>query len=201
MLSQSRNSTLGSHLPPTTDSTLVDISVFLPRALVAAVVWRSCTTRSLNWLVRLVTGMAALFVASCPLRSIISRFVISMVPNDGTPFFETLGAFVEPDTPAVLCGDFNTVVDAQLDCFGCNPDSPCAYTWPHSLAELVDGLDQHDVWRLQHPNTREYTGDDPVELKHRAWTCFGYRPFFYHSSCEWKFYRFSDPITLMSIYN
>jgi len=77
--------------------------------------------------------------------------------KEGTPFFESLGAFVEPDTPAVLCGDFNTVVDAQLDRFGCNPDSPWAYNWPHSLAELVDGLDLHDVWRLHHPNTREYT--------------------------------------------
>ena len=81
--------------------------------------------------------------------------------KDGCTFFESLGALIDPDTPTVLCGDFNTVVDAKLDRFGCNPDSQWAYNWPTSLADLVASLDLHDAWRLQHLADREYTWRRP----------------------------------------
>ena len=77
--------------------------------------------------------------------------------KEGAAFFNSLPALIDPDTPTVLCGDFNTVVDAHLNRFGCNPLSSWAYNWPTSLASLVETLDLHDAWRLQHPTTKEYT--------------------------------------------
>ena len=50
-----------------------------------------------------------------------------------------------------------TVVDAHLDRFGCNLLSSWAYNWPTSLASLVETLNLHDPWCLQHPATKEYT--------------------------------------------
>ena len=79
----------------------------------------------------------------------------------GFEFFGSLLALIDPNTPTVLCGDFNTVVDAQLDRFGCNPQSPWAYNWPTSLAALVETLDLHDAWRLHHPHNQEYTWRRP----------------------------------------
>ena len=79
----------------------------------------------------------------------------------GSAFFESLSALIDSDTPTVLCGDFNTVVDADLDRFGCNPHSPWAYNWPKPLASLVETLDLHDAWRLHHPTAKEYTWRRP----------------------------------------
>ena len=81
--------------------------------------------------------------------------------KDGLEFFNSLRALIDPDTPTILCGDFNTVVDAELDRSGCNPSSPWAYNWPSSLASLVDTLDLQDAWRLKHPTAREYTWRRP----------------------------------------
>ena len=48
-------------------------------------------------------------------------------PNTAKPastFFESLYQVLDPDTPTVLCSDFNTVVDPIKDRFGCNSQSP-----------------------------------------------------------------------------
>ena len=81
--------------------------------------------------------------------------------KEGSVFFQSLGALIDPDTPTVLCGDFNGVVDAQLDRLGCNPDYRWAYNWPSSLVDLIASLDLHDGWRLHHPATKTYTWHRP----------------------------------------
>lgn len=76
-------------------------------------------------------------------------------------FFESLHAVLDPDTPIVLCGDFNTVVDSKLDRFGCNPDSVWAYNWSTSLTNLMSTYDLHDVWRVRHPDEQSFTWKRP----------------------------------------
>lgn len=77
--------------------------------------------------------------------------------SDGDPFFEDLLSRLHPALQTILCGDFNTVVDASLDRRGCNPSSPWAYNWPSALSTLTHQMDLHDIWRLRHPRTQAYT--------------------------------------------
>ena len=85
-------------------------------------------------------------------------------PNEcgpGEAFFQPLLPEIDPTIPTVLCGDFNTVPDAVLDRFGCNPSSPWAYSWPACLSSLTSSPDLVDIWRLRHPGEREYTWRRP----------------------------------------
>ena len=75
----------------------------------------------------------------------------------GEAFFQTLLPDIDPTIPTVVCGDFNTVPDAVLDRFGCNPSSPWTYSWPASLSSFTSSHDLVDIWRLHHPGEREYT--------------------------------------------
>ena len=79
----------------------------------------------------------------------------------GEEFFEEILPLMDPSLPTVLCGDFNTVPDANLDRVGCNTDSYWSYSWPLSLSLLTQGMDLVDVWRQQHPFVREYTWRRP----------------------------------------
>ena len=81
--------------------------------------------------------------------------------RDGDLFFESLYSVLDPDTPLILCGDFNTVVDPVLDRRGCNPSSPWAYNWPQSIAQLTSTFDLHDAWREKHPSAQQYTWHRP----------------------------------------
>ena len=50
-------------------------------------------------------------------------------PNTKQPaqrFVESIYAALSADLPVCLCGDYNTVVNANLARFGCNPESPWA---------------------------------------------------------------------------
>jgi hypothetical protein len=85
-------------------------------------------------------------------------------PNTAKPastFFESLYQVLDPDTPTVLGGDFNTVVDPIKDRFGCNSQSPSAYNWSVTLHHLMSTYDLHDAWRTIHPNAQEYSWHRP----------------------------------------
>jgi exonuclease III len=81
-------------------------------------------------------------------------------PNTAKPastFFESLYQVLDPDTPTVLCGDFNNVVDAIKDRFRCKSQTPSAYNWSVTLHNLMSTYDLYDVWRTIHPNAQEYS--------------------------------------------
>lgn len=79
----------------------------------------------------------------------------------GCKFFESLYSHLDTSTPTILCGDFNTVPDATKDRRGCNPSSPWAYNWSPTLHSLMETYDLHDIWRLHHPDTLDYTWRRP----------------------------------------
>lgn len=81
--------------------------------------------------------------------------------QDGIEFFASLLPLLDPTLQTILCGDFNTVVDASIDRRGCNASSPWAYNWPSTLANLTSEMDLHDIWRLRHPTRQEYTWHRP----------------------------------------
>ena len=88
------------------------------------------------------------------------QFVNVYGPNQkqpGVTFFQSILPLVDPSLPTIVCGDFNTVVDTTIDRIGCNPHSPWAYNWPHTLAALTTNLDLVDIWRQRHPHERAYT--------------------------------------------
>ena len=88
------------------------------------------------------------------------QFVNVYGPNQkqpGVTFFQSILPLLDPSLPTIVCGDFNTVVDATIDRIGCSPQSPWAYNWPHTLAALTTNLDLVDIWRQRHPHERAYT--------------------------------------------
>jgi hypothetical protein len=76
---------------------------------------------------------------------------------EGEAFFEAVVPRIEAAMSTVVCGDFNTVVNPDLDRRGCNSSSPWAYNWPTSLSVLTSHFNLVDVWRVRHPDAREYT--------------------------------------------
>ncbi len=79
----------------------------------------------------------------------------------GEEFFTSILPHIDPSLPIVLCGDFNTVVDPQIDRLGCNPSLYWAYNWPLSLSQLTSHLNLVDIWRKRHPLQRQYTWHRP----------------------------------------
>ena len=77
--------------------------------------------------------------------------------NAGIEFFQSILPMLNVSLPTLICGDFNTVVDPLIDRTGCNPTSPWAYNWPHTLATLTDDMNLVDIWRSRHPCERSYT--------------------------------------------
>ena len=75
----------------------------------------------------------------------------------GQIFFESLFPALDPDIPLFLGGDFNTVVNANIDRLGCNPSSAWAYNWSATLKNLMDTFDLKDCWREKHPSAVEFT--------------------------------------------
>lgn len=58
--------------------------------------------------------------------------------------------------PTVLCGDFNTVFDRDLDRSGSDEDDSSRESTP-SLIELFDTCTVVDIWRALHPSDRSFT--------------------------------------------
>ena len=76
---------------------------------------------------------------------------------EGEAFFESIMPHIDSSLPSFVCGDFNTVVNPVVDRHGCNPSSPWAYNWPISLSALTRHFDLVDIWRVRHPDERNYT--------------------------------------------
>ena len=81
--------------------------------------------------------------------------------KDGQLFFESLYQAIDPNTPVLLCGDFNTVTYPYLDRFGCNPNSPWAYNWLSTHRDLMGTYELTDAWHAKHPDTKEFTWRRP----------------------------------------
>ena len=96
----------------------------------------------------------------------------------GEEFFEHLLQQVDPSLPTILCGDFNTVVDADLDRSGCNSASAWAYNWPRSLQLLPRNL----TWLIHGENptrcSASILGVDLMVFRFLASTCTGSVPTF-----------------------
>ena len=75
----------------------------------------------------------------------------------GTNFFGSLSTYIDPLIINFFCGDFNTVLNTNLDRRGCNPSSPWAYNCPPSLSLLKTATESCDIWRSFHPHAEEYT--------------------------------------------
>ena len=71
-------------------------------------------------------------------------------PAQRNSFFENLHEFFIPASYRIICGDFNSY-DNELDKFGGNY-SPC-----RSLSDFKVNFNLVDVWRKQHPRSREFT--------------------------------------------
>lgn len=71
-------------------------------------------------------------------------------------FFEELQSFVPTDRLAIVGGDFNCVLDLQLDTTSAGPASQRA-RGSDSLQALMTAAGLADVWREQHPHQRQPT--------------------------------------------
>ena len=75
-------------------------------------------------------------------------------------FLEQLADEVDPSIPTLLCGDFNTVFDRNLDCSG----SDSSDTWRESsaaLATLFESCCCIDAWRYLHPTSVGFSWTRP----------------------------------------
>ena len=75
-------------------------------------------------------------------------------------FLEQLADEVDPSIPTLLCGDFNTVFDRNLDCSG----SDSSDTWRESSAELATLFESCcciDAWRYLHPTSAGFSWTRP----------------------------------------
>jgi hypothetical protein len=79
----------------------------------------------------------------------------------GEQFFSSILPQIDPAIHSILCGDFNSVVNPQLDRMGCNTSSYWSYNWPLSLSFLTSHLNLVDAWREKHPSARDYTWRRP----------------------------------------
>ena len=128
------------------------------------------------------------------------QLVIVYGPNQkrlGEDFFHSLIPVLDPTLPTVLCGDFNTVPDPVLDRFGCNPHSPWAYLWPSSLSLLTSSCDLVDIWRLRHPDERDYTWRCPNGTQGSRLDMFWVSSSLTERFAKWTFSRSSAQTILM----
>ena len=90
--------------------------------------------------------------------------VISLYAPNRNPvrnqFLEQLADEVDPSIPTLLCGDFNTVFDRNLDCSG----SDSSHNWRESsaaLATLFESCCCIDAWRYLHPTSAGFSWTRP----------------------------------------
>ena len=75
-------------------------------------------------------------------------------------FLEQLADEVDPSIPTLLCGDFNTVFDRNLDCSG----SDSSHNWRESsaaLATLFESCCCIHAWRYLHPTSAGFSWTRP----------------------------------------
>ena len=97
-------------------------------------------------------------VVSADVRLYIHNVYAPVVPSEKKAFFESLPTDFEPDVQHIVCGDFNTAIDIELD---------SARHVRHndtSQAELLVWLGHlrvSDAWRVHNPTSRVFSGPLP----------------------------------------
>ena len=71
-------------------------------------------------------------------------------------FFHDIASRVDPSIPTLLAGDFNSVFDRALDCFGSDPSDSSRESSAH-LRSLFDSCCVVDIWRYLHPSSSCFT--------------------------------------------
>lgn len=89
----------------------------------------------------------------------------------GVEFFSFVLSQLDPSLPTILGGDFNTVVNPNLDRFGCNVESYWAYNWRQSLSLLTSESNLVDSWCKSNPTTRNILGVVPMVPKRPVLIC------------------------------
>ena len=126
---------------------------------IAVLVWRLYINLTLNYRLVPLTKRVVLLLGHFSTET--NSFQICTIygpntSNEGGPFFDSLYPVLDPGIPRILCGDFNTVVNASTDRRGCNTFSLYAYNWSDTLPALISCYNLKDVWRLWHPSASEF---------------------------------------------
>lgn len=104
-----------------------------------------------------VPGRSLLYEFS--LHDVSFRVLCLYAPNRNPVwdlFFNGISEVIDPSIPTVLCGDFNTVFDRTLDCFGSCADDTSRESTP-ALTRLSDSCCVVDIWRYLHPTSSSFT--------------------------------------------
>ena len=84
-------------------------------------------------------------------------------------FYEEAYQMLDPETPTVMCGDFNMVENLDLDRHGGTPK--LLHTWGiEALREIKGDFLLTDVWRHKHQQKKEFTWHSPnvgVDIRSR----------------------------------
>ena len=93
------------------------------------------------------------------LCEMIFRVVCVYAPNRNLArdqFFDNLHSLIDPSTPTILSGDFNTVFNCSLDRFGSDP-SDSSRESSTCLQHLFDECCAVDIWRYLNPSSLCFT--------------------------------------------
>lgn len=137
-----------------------------------ACIWSRATNRSRGVAILLKPGLNLMFgnvrkdcngriIAATILDSANNTYfnVINVyaptVPRERKDFFDDLWRYKPGDQNLLLVGDFNCVVNPQIDKMGGNPDSGTARI--EELTNFVVGNQLVDIWRVTHPQDRTFT--------------------------------------------
>ena len=137
-------------------SLLLDLVLFFRLVVVAPVAVSSSTILSCNWS---ILGVKFLVVRCCVnSRFVMLPFVCFACMLLTATLLETTSSMASLMSliPMVLCGDFNTVFDRTLDCFGSSSDDTSRES-TSALTRLFDSCCVVDIWRYLHPNSSSFT--------------------------------------------
>ena len=81
-------------------------------------------------------------------------------------FFRELSDLLDPSYPPMLFGDFNMVDDLTMDRQGGNPRPFHRYGMDTLAALVLEPFGLVDIWRHQHPSTRQFTHHKVMEDIH-----------------------------------
>jgi exonuclease III len=82
------------------------------------------------------------------------------VSSDRIAFIDKLSLLIS-DTPSIISGDFNEIVDPHLD--KSNTMSTYCYRSSTALVKFIDNHRLSDIWRYRHPEKKEFTRQQFVE--------------------------------------
>ena len=108
-------------------------------------------------------------------RTIPNRYLVVRVGSDSAPmyihnvyaptdttekkrFFESLPTDFEPNADHIVCGDFNTAIEMEVD--SARRERRNDSSQP-TLVEWLGQVQVSDAWRVHHPTNRVFTGPHP----------------------------------------